>query len=217
MELSISFDLDGKTYSVSKPRLRKWLELQEINKQITEYIRDKNMMEAANSICSYLLCIIEADDLQSIFWKEIAEAHIKIAMLCIPSIDLPMFHGNLDDRKEGWDYDKRTWYLWSHLLASHYGWSLEYIAELDFDDALSLLQEIFVADQLKKEWEWSLTEFAYPYNKTTEKSEYKALPRPSWMSGKTLPANATKSAKMPADMMPVGVVMKWEADEEIVN
>lgn len=217
MERSISFSIAGKTYSVSRPGLRKWLELEETNKQIVDYIRDKNMVEASHSICSYLLCIIDADDLQSVYWKEVAEAYIQVTMLCIPSIDLPMFQVNLDDKKEGWDYEKRTWYLWSHLLASHYGWSLEYIAELDFNDALALLEEILVEDQLKKEWEWSLTELAYPYNKATEKSEYKQLPRPSWMTGKVIPAKSMKPVRMPADMIPVGVVMKWETDEKIVH
>lgn len=219
MEQSVSFDLAGRSYSVSKPGLRKWLELEETNKQIIDYMRDKNMVEASNSICSYLLLVIEADDLHSIFWKEIAEAYISITMLCIPSIDLPLLHGSLEDKTEGWDYDKRTWYLWSHLLASRYGWSLEYIANVDFDDALALLQEIFVENQLKREWEWSLTELAYSYNKVTQRSEFRPLPRPSWMgSGKNIPASkAEKPVRMPVEMMPIGLVMKWEEHGKIVN
>lgn len=217
MERSVTFILDGKAYSVSKPGLRKWLELEDTNRKIIDFMRDKNIAEAVNSLCSYLSCVIEIENVRSIFWKEVVEAYIEINSLCLPSIDLPMLHGTLEDRKNGWDYDKRTWYLWSHLLASHYGWSLEYIAEIDFDDALALLQEIFVEDQLKKEWEWSLTEIAYPYNRITQKSEYKSLPRPSWMGGKAPTTEATKPTRMPADMMPIGVVMKWEDNGKIVN
>lgn len=217
MERTVSFIIDGRTYSVSKPGLRKWLELEDTNKQIIDFVRDKNMVEGTNSICSYLSCVIDIENIQSAFWKEIAEAYIKITMLCIPSIDLPLLHGKSDDRKDGWDYDKRTWYLWSHLLASHYGWSLEYIADIDFDDALALLQEIFVEDQLQREWQWSMSELAYSYNKITQKSEYRALPRPSWMSGSSIPNDKVRPVKMPVDMMPVGVVMKWEKDEKVIN
>lgn len=217
MERSVSFIVDGKTYSVSKIGLRKWLELEETSKHIIDFMRDKNIVEVVNSMCSYLSCVIDVENIRSAFWREVAEAYIKINILCIPSIDLPFLHGKIEDRKDGWDYDERSWYLWSHLLASHYGWSLEYISELDFNDALALLQEIFVEDQLKKEWEWSLTEIAYPYNKVTEKSEYRPLPRPSWMSGKAPSIEATKPVRIPAGMMPVGIVMKWESNEKVIN
>ena len=76
---------------------------------------------------------------------------------------------------------------------------------LDIDTAIGLYQEISIDDQFEKEWEWSLSEIAFPYNQSTKKQEYKPLERPEWMlpiSPKQLP-----TMKMRKDMMPVGNIV----------
>jgi hypothetical protein len=60
-------------------------------------------------------------------------------------------------------------------------------------------------EQLDKEWTYSLSEIAFPYNSSTKKSEYKPLDRPEWMlpiSPKQLPV-----IKMRKDMMPMGNIV----------
>lgn len=102
-----------------------------------------------------------------------------------------------------WDYDGRSWMYWSHLLAHSYGWKLEYIANLEVDTALAHIQEILTEEQLEKEFTWSTTEIAYPYNSTTKVSKFSPLERPYWMHEKARPVKKFKIAK---NLMPVGIV-----------
>lgn len=106
-----------------------------------------------------------------------------------------------DKNKLGWDYDGRNWHYWSHLLAKQYGWELEYIENLDVDVALAHIQEIFTDEQLDREFLWSMSEIAYPYNSTTKQSKFSPLPRPYFMQSE---APKIQKIKIRADMMPVG-------------
>lgn len=83
-------------------------------------------------------------------------------------------------------------------------------SELDPDDGVALLQEILTDDQLEKEWQWSLSEIAYPYNPDTKKSEFKNLPRPVWMQKEI--RKPVKQIKIPASMLPVGIVRHFKMD-----
>lgn len=106
--------------------------------------------------------------------------------------------------KISWNYDGRTLAIWINAFASAYHWTLNEILNLPLNTAVYLYQEIAVSEQLEREWQYSLTELAYPYNETTKKSEYKPLPRPDWMSveaDKLIPVS-----KINVDMLPFGVV-----------
>ena len=94
--------------------------------------------------------------------------------------------------------------MWLHLFAKAYGWSSEYIANLEIEDGVALLQEIIVDNQLQREWEWGMNEMAYPYNQMTKKSEFKPLDRPSWMQKKY---EAPKKIKIPIHLIPLGNVI----------
>lgn len=215
-----SFTLGEVTYDVTRLGLRAWLELEEINDKIISTMKGKSMLEASSLICSYLFVVTKLDEetIKSFFWMDVADAYMTIFLACIPKMEFPLLNGRSDRQELAiWEYEGRTWYKWSHLLAAEYGWSLEYIADLYFEDGIGLLQELMIDEQLEKEWQWSLSEMAYPYNKATKKSEFKALPRPSWM----MSANKIKHlepAKMPVDMMPVGKGITWNnGHEEIIN
>lgn len=67
-----------------------------------------------------------------------------------------------------------------HSLAEAYGWGLEEILALPREVALAHAQEILITDRRRREWEHMLSEVAWGYNKTTQKSEYRPLPPPSW-------------------------------------
>lgn len=215
-----SFTLGEVTYSVTKLGLRVWLELEDANKKIIDCMRGKSVAEAAASICSYLSIITKLDleELKTFFWLDIADAYITILLASIPTIDFPLLHGRNEKIDPiSWDYEGRTWYMWSHMLASKYGWTLEYIADLYFEDAIALIQEILLEDQLQKEWEWSLTELAYQPNKVTKQSEFKSLPRPSWMTGMRRVTKPIETAKIPVSMIPQGLILQWKKNEETVN
>jgi len=122
--------------------------------------------------------------------------------------------GSKKDDEVGWDYPGRGWYYWSHLLAEAYGWTLEYIANLDIDDALSYIQEILTTNQLEHEFIWSTTEIAYPYNSTTKQSNFSPLSRPYFMFEKAKPV---KIFKIPKAMMPVGVINDVSGMAEVVQ
>jgi hypothetical protein len=92
-----------------------------------------------------------------------------------------------------------------HIFSSTYGWDEDRIANLDIDTAIGLLQEILITEQLDHEWQFSITELAYPYNETTKKSSFRPLPRPDWMK-KIIP----KVTKIRKDFLPLGNIIGVE-------
>jgi hypothetical protein len=92
-----------------------------------------------------------------------------------------------------------------NLFAKHYGWDEESIGAMDIDSALGLYQELLMDEQFEHEWQWSLSEIAFPYNSATKKQEYKPLQRPEWM----LPLSPTQLPviKIRKDMLPMGNII----------
>lgn len=123
------------------------------------------------------------------------------------SIDtsLPLLQPSPKEKKgEDWEYPGRSWNFYSHILAKSYGWTLDYIAELDTLEALGHIQEILTGEQIDREFIYSLSEIAYPYNKTTKKGEFKPLTRPYWMRPISKPI---KKIRIKRSMMPMGHVV----------
>lgn len=208
--------LNDNEYSFDHIGLRKWLELEEIREIFIEAVDNKDIDNIMLSLCSYISTALDisTEVLQILPWYEVANAYIFISIECIPRYDFAVLKPKKNEPekyKATWDYKERTLYLWSHMIASAYGWTLEYISNIYFNDALALLQEIMIDEQLKKEWQWSLSEIAYSYNESTKKSEFKPLPRPSWMQD-ILPE--PKKIRIPVSMMPVGIVMKLGTQDE---
>lgn len=124
---------------------------------------------------------------------------------CFPQIELPML-SSVDEKKkdDDWSYEGRLWHQYSHILASEYGWSLEYISQLQVEEALAKIQEIMADKQLEREFYYGLSEVAYPYNPQTKKSVYKPLERPHWMLQRKVDI---PRFKIPKSMLPEGVVL----------
>jgi hypothetical protein len=110
-----------------------------------------------------------------------------------------------NDNKLPWEYDGRGWYFWLNLFAKSYGWDEKTIGELDIDTAIGLYQETQIDEQLDREWEWGMSEIAYPYNDRTKKSEFRQLPRPDWMM--PMAPKHVPVVKIRKDMIPVGNVI----------
>lgn len=138
-------------------------------------------------------------------WIEIIKAFY-VCLSLFPTIKLPIteYQDNKKDEKPSWEYDGRVWHFYSHLLASAYGWSLEYISHLHPVEAIAKIQEILTDRQLEQEFYYGLSEIAYPYNSSTKQNNYKPLERPYWMRTKMQPI---PKFKIPASMIPPGVVI----------
>lgn len=217
--MSDEFQLNGNTYQAKRFALREWLKFSEIQEKIIDAAEEKDAEKMADSLCLFLSAAVGVDA-RDFPWYEVAEGYAIYTNLNRINERFPVLREMKKKFKEAvpWEYEGRTFYWWVHVLGQHYGWSIEYISALDMDDAIALLQEIMTDQQLEREWEWSLTEIAYPYNESTKKSEFKPLPRPEWM---VVPAMVTKpkipKIRIPIDMMPKGIVLSYNPDEPIIN
>lgn len=210
-----SIQIGKKEYLISRLKLREWLKLEDNRIRIKEATESKDIEGFSESVYSYISVAVDItrEELDNLPWYNAINIFDAIQGMNNPKYEFPLLESKTKSQKVKWDYEERTWYIWSNNLASHYGWSLEYIAELEIDDAIGLLQEILVNDQLEKEWQWGLSELAYSYNTITKKSEFKELPRPDWMDGKEL--KELKPTKILKSMMPVGQVMTLEGKTEM--
>lgn len=181
----IEVSLKDNQYPVTRPKLQKWLSMEKIRNDIIESAGRKDK-KVVDNLFSYLSALLDVSDIDDAPWYEVIEAYYISSIECAPRLDLSIILSGRKKERRGelpdpWDYDERVWYSWVHMLAGNYSWTLEYISELDVDDALALIQEISLQDQFNREWEWGLSEVAYEYEKSTKKSKLRKLERPSWM------------------------------------
>jgi hypothetical protein len=208
--------LDGKEYEVTRARLRVWLQLEDIREQIARAADSKDKEGFTASIYSYLSVALSVDiDFSTLPWYEVVEAYLDIVALHRPFFEFPFLKTAEKQEKVPWDYEGRTWYSWSHMLAEAYSWSLEYIAELNIDDAIAHLQEIATSEQMHREWEWMLSDKSVTYDKRG-KGSFHDLNRPSWMGGKEKRTiNDVEKTPIKKSMLPVGNVVRWSKDEQL--
>lgn len=189
----------SKKLVVEKPHLKKWVLLEQVKAKETD---------RAKRVYLYLSVFLDLPESEfaTLPWQETISLYVDCLTLGKPSITFPwLSHTTQKQTIVAWDYPERLWYAFSHMLAKTYNWSLEYIAELDLEYGLALLQEILTDRQLDLEWQWSLSELAYPYDAHTKTNKFRALPRPAWMEGA---ADLTiKKVRIPKSMMPVGNVI----------
>lgn len=205
MSKSSIVTLGGKEYEVTRSKLREWLQLEDLREKIA---KATDREDRANQIYSYLSVALSIDvDFSVLPWYEVAHAYNIAWSLNLPSIDFPLLKSIESREKAPWSYEERSWYAWSHNLAGAYGWELEYIAQLDVDDAIGLMQEISVESQLDREWDWGLSEKSVSYDKQG-KGKFKELDRPDWMQGVIID-RTTQPTKIKRSLLPVGLVISW--------
>lgn len=211
--------LDGKEHEIARARLRAWLQLEDIHEKIVRAADKKNRLEFTNSIYSYLSVALSLDiDFSTLPWYEIVEAYIDLISLNKPLVEFPILRSiNKAVENVPWDYEGRTWHFWAHQLAKSYGWHLDYIAELDIDDAIAHIQEIVTSEQMRKEWEWMLSDKSVSYDKRG-KGTFHDYNRPAWMGGKHIPPDKQQKLgdkiPMKKSMIPMGVVVHWKDNNE---
>jgi hypothetical protein len=179
---------------------RKWIELENHKKRIAEAVEGS---EFPNEVISYLSTAFGNKGWDKKEWKTPVFSMIDGFQKFNPK-PLPILEPPKDNKKSDWDYEERTWNYFSHLLADSYGWTLEYIAEMDVNEALGHIQEVLTSEYLNQEFHHSLSEISYSYNKNTKKSDYKPLPVPYWMRPTIKPI---KKFRIKRSMLPVGYVI----------
>lgn len=189
-----------------------WTKLEELTAKAGEAVGTK-ISEFPELIISYVSTVsfFPRFILNNLYW----ESAIKIYFLAIKMYSpnkIPMLISEKKEKKRnvnsitkkyGWEYTGRDKYYYQHLLASSYGWELQYINNLDINIALPHIQEILTTTQLDREFLWSMSEIAYPYNSTTKESKFSPLARPYFMEEV---AGDIKKVKILKSMLPAGVI-----------
>jgi len=210
-----SFEINETTYTVERARLRLWIRLEDIQKFIKQAVDHKDANKLARYLCLYVstACDIPVKELHSASWMEVVTAFTSILLTNQIKLNLPfMRQGVEEDEEVPWDYEGRDWFVYANMFAKEYGWSLEYIGELEVEDAFSLFQEILVTRQLDNEWEWSLTDKTHTYNKATKNYDPVQFPRPIWMQKEP---KEPKKVKIPKFLIPVGNVISYKDENTI--
>jgi hypothetical protein len=181
--------------------LREWLSLDKIREQVLEAAERRNYSEVSLGIEKYVSAVSCVEwKIES--WFDAVDNFEKAVVANLPTHQFALLRIKVKNEKLPWEYEGRTWYYWLHMFSSAYGWDENRISTLDIDTAIGLLQEILITEQLDHEWQWGLTELAYPYSETTKKSHFQALPRPEWMK-KIIP----RVTKIRKSFMPLGVII----------
>lgn len=205
-------------YTLVRLTLRGWAGLEKFKAQMDIAISKHDFKEIFSCMVSFIEMAISPSpsgvEWYKLPWFDFVSIYSKAVELNSPTIEFPILRSSngKEKKKLPWEYEGRAWYFWLNLFAKHYGWHEEDIAKLDIDTAIGAYQEMSIDDQLEKEWEWGLSEMAYPFNKSTKKSEYKPLQRPSWMMPmvpKQLPV-----VKIKKSLLPVGNIIDVQAEEE---
>jgi len=201
---SIVVTLVNVEYNVSRSTLRQWLELEEIVKKIKE----GKSKDKAKAIYSYLSIVLGEDiDFSTVSWYETATAFGEIIALNTIKYDFPILKAKIKESFVSWDYEGREFYIWAHMIAEKYGWEIEYISNLDIDDAVAFAQEIAISEQLNREWEWGLSENSIQWDKKG-KGKFKPLDRPDWMRIPYDREKELRTTKILKSMLPVGIIVR---------
>jgi hypothetical protein len=138
-------------------------------------------------------------------WERVVGAFYKTIKLTLCQIELPMLSPTKEKTKEEpWNYPNHSWNSYVHMLASKYGWTIEYISNLKVEYALSCIQEILIDENLEKEYLWMLSERSSYYDNRSKTMKMNPYPRPNWMHKHIDPTKESVKVKIPVGMMPAG-------------
>lgn len=191
---------------IKRYKLEKWLELSDINNKIQEAADTQDFEGVSDNLIAYVSAAI--GNYENLPWVDFyllyAETvHINNIDDKYPILKFP----DKKQEKKPWEYFGRSRYFWIHTLGKAFGWTTEYILNLDINDAIALLQEIEITEQLDREFWWDISEVAYSYDANTKTSKHNKLERPPWMSDNPISKYMQhKRSKPPAGLMPIGNV-----------
>lgn len=190
--------------SKAKISFRQWFICEDYKDKLIETRGDGRFPETVFAYLSFVLNIPEKK-LAEMEWSRVFDL-LGTALSSSPKIEIPIVKDAPSGRKPvSWDYPERGFNRYINILAGKYGWSIEYISELEVSQAFALIQEILTDEFLEQEFYYSLSDVAYPYNKSTKKSTYKPMDKPYWMRAAS--AEKPKRIKIRRDTLPVGRVV----------
>ena len=193
-------------HEIIKAKLKLWLILGSIHDRIIEAVERKDFEGLASEIISYVSTAFSVPDIDELPWEEVIDAFIRVVNVNALGFEIPLLLATPEkDTEVPWDYPGRNWFFWSHTLCREFGWSLEYVGELEVEEGIKLLQEVLVSAQLEKEWEWVLSPQSVVYNKDG-KGKFNKLDRPRWM-GVGMKMLPPKIIEIPEFLRPVGNVI----------
>lgn len=182
----MKFEIQDKEIKFLRLRLRDWSKLEGVKQELDTATSKHDIPSVFQCMVKFVEVAVSPSpsniNWEQVPWYEFLEIYNCAIEVNSPKLEFPILRGSgADAKKQPWEYTGRSWYFWLNTFAKNYGWPEEAIANLDIDDALGLYQELQLDDQLQKEWEWGLSEIAYPYEEFSKKQVYKPLQRPSWM------------------------------------
>lgn len=198
---------------IHRVKFGKWTKLEDLREQLAR-AAEGHADDFPQKMFAYLSAALDEkeEEIAKLSWIDCVAIFLAVQSRNLPNSTLPIIAAIKDTKgkpeKLAWDYPGRLWWYYTHLIAKAYGWTLEYVAELEIDDGLSLIQEILTDNQLEREFLWGMSEIAYPYDKATKKSRFTPLPKPYWMLPTT---QEIKTYKIPMRFVPQGVVIDVEA------
>lgn len=207
-----NIQLGAFTYPLVRHRLKVWLVLEDCYTKVVQAAEKGEKEVFCATLYSYLSAAFGCQDeeLKTCSWHQLAKAFTADHNANRPTIEFPVlrtFKEKKKDLENGWEYEGRTWFVWLHMLAREFGWSIEYVENLELDHAIGLLEEILVNVQLRKEWEYGLSPNCFHYDPNTQKSIFVPMERPPWMHGVPKPV---EKVKIKVSDLPVGLVLRWD-------
>lgn len=198
-------DKRNDSETVIRIRLRQWLNLGATHTELKRAIDAGEYHSIPELVFSYISIALPDFNGRDAPWEFVCDLFNRISGIVKLDENIPLLKSfsSDDDDDSPWEYPGRNWYFWAHTIAKEYGWSLEYIAELDVNDAIKLLQEILVSTQLEKEWSWGVSDKSSGYDSSTKTSRFIPLRRPNWMQ-KISPV--PEVIKIHRDFLPVGII-----------
>jgi hypothetical protein len=179
--------LGGHEYQIARAHLGKHLVLEQLRK--------------AKDVVGYLQALELPTTCSGL---ESLSAYVALCQLNRPKVQYPMFKFAPDNKRDDpWEYPNRWVLSWINLVASAYHWSRAEIFELDVDEFYGYVQEILVDQQLAREFQYSLSEMAFPYDEAAKARIFKPLKRPVWMQMSSEP----KKQRIPKQFLPIGLVV----------
>jgi len=188
-ELTIT--LDGHEHTTARARLGLYLELEQYKKKL--------------DVVGYLQACGLPTKVSGV---EGLRAYIALKKLNRPKVQIPLLLAKIDAKAKevDWNYEDRWTISYIHIVASAYHWSRADILNLNVDEFYCYVQEILTDIQMDREWIYSLSEIAYPFDSASKTRRFKPLERPSWMM-LNLANWSPEKTRMPKGMLPAGLVL----------
>lgn len=206
MDRGVTVKIGGREFTVARARLGLFLDLEIALSRLQDAVKSDGTGDIADALFSYLsACIPELD--RGVFneapWYEIVNAYASlVAMNKIKGDFAIMTRNKTKNRPVPWDYPERVKVVWIHMLADAYNWTKAEIESLNLEEAIGYAQEIQADEQFEREFLYSLSEIAYPYDKASKKSRFMPMKRPLWMVLlKELPRTRLVKAFLPQGMI----------------